>query len=119
MSTTEILVVAFGLFLGYWIVAKLIGGGASTRETSAPVSDPSLSSIPVAEEASSVEWHEVLEVDRTASVAQIRAAYARLSEQYRPEKVAELGEDIRQLARQRLAQIEVAYREALRERGYE
>lgn len=32
MTVTEILVVAFGLFLGYWVIAKLIGAKAPERE---------------------------------------------------------------------------------------
>jgi len=60
MSGVEALAVAFGLFLGYWVVAKLLGGE--------PASDPA-------------DWHSTLQVSANASVEEIRAAYQALMSQ--------------------------------------
>ena len=65
MSGVEALVVAFGLFLGYWIVAKLLG---DTPRPDAP------------------EWHRTLQVSADASVEEIRAAYRSLMEKYHPDE---------------------------------
>ena len=61
MSGLEALVVGFGLFLGYWVVAKLLGDK--------PASDTG-------------EWHRTLQVPADASVEAIRAAYGSLMSQY-------------------------------------
>lgn len=61
MSGVEALVVAFGLFIGYWVVAKLLAG---RPRTDAP------------------EWHDTLRVPPDASVAQIEAAHRALIGQY-------------------------------------
>jgi DnaJ domain len=65
MSGVEALVVAFGLFLGYWVVAKLLG-------------DKPVSAAP--------EWHRTLQVPADASVEEIRAAYRSLMGQYHPDE---------------------------------
>ena len=57
MSGVEALMVAFGLFLGYWVVAKLLAGAP-------PSTAP--------------EWHRTLNVPPDASVEEIRAAYQAL-----------------------------------------
>jgi len=119
MTTTEILVIAFGLFLGYWIVAKLIGGRSKPDHAPTERSPVDRDVVQRAESTLSAEWHEVLLVDRTASVAQIRAAYESLMGQYHPDKVAQLSAETRSLAQRRTHEIEAAYHEALHERGYE
>jgi DnaJ-domain-containing protein 1 len=57
MSGIEALVVAFGLFIGYWLVAKLLAGK--------PTSD-------------TPEWHDTLRVSPHASVEEIQEAYRAL-----------------------------------------
>ncbi|HWI99043.1 MAG TPA: J domain-containing protein [Burkholderiales bacterium] len=65
MSGVEALVVAFGLFLGYWVVAKLLGDK--------PASD-------------APEWHRTLQVPADASIEEIRAAYRSLMGQHQPDE---------------------------------
>lgn len=67
MSGIDALVVAFGLFLGYWVVAKLLAG--------APASD-------------APEWHRMLNVSPDATVEEIRAAYQALSAQSNSDEIA-------------------------------
>ncbi len=55
--------------------------------------------------------HEVLGVDRGASVEQIKAAYRELANQYHPDKVMHLGEEFKILAEKRFKEIQKAYRE--------
>lgn len=61
MSGIELLVVAFGLFIGYWLVAKLLAG---SPKSAAP------------------EWHDTLHVSPRASVEEIRQAYRALTRQH-------------------------------------
>lgn len=114
MSFTEIVVVIGGLFVGYWVVSKLLLGGSGAAgapgrsEGGAPAGRPS--GAPQA-------WHEVLKVAPDATVEQIRESYKVLMSQYHPDKVATLGEELRTLAETRTKEITAAYRAALRARG--
>jgi DnaJ-domain-containing protein 1 len=62
MSGIEAVVVAFGLFIGYWVVAKLLADKPK----------------------SGAEWHDTLRVSPHASVSEIRSAYEALIGQYDP-----------------------------------
>ena len=53
--------------------------------------------------------HEVLGVRPGASQEEISAAYRRLVQQYHPDKVADLGPELRELAEQRMKEINAAY----------
>ncbi len=53
--------------------------------------------------------HDVLGVRPGASREEVSAAYRRLVQQYHPDKVAELGPELRELAEQRMKEINAAY----------
>jgi len=55
--------------------------------------------------------HEVLGVERDASIEQIKAAYRELANQYHPDKVTHLGEEFKILAERRFKEIQKAYQE--------
>jgi restriction system protein len=59
--------------------------------------------------------HTVLGLSRNATREEIRAAYRALIVQYHPDKVAQLGPELRQLATEKSAQINEAYRALERE----
>jgi DnaJ like chaperone protein len=108
MSLTEIAVIIFGLFAGYWVVGRLFfrspkNGAGSTPPPSTPAS-PSRTAPP---------WYDVLQVAQTAPPGEIEAAYKRLISQYHPDKVDTLGQELKDLATQKSQQISAAYREAL------
>lgn len=115
MTAIEIFVIVFGLYLGYWIVSKLMAGnGKSEPRNDARVEDTDRSA------ASSVEdlpWYDVLEVNRNASVDELRVAYQTQISRYHPDKVAMMGQEIRDVAERRSKAINAAYRRALQERG--
>ncbi len=62
-------------------------------------------------------WHEVLEVSELATVEQIRTAYKQKISQYHPDKVADMGLEIRELAETRSKEINAAYDQALKARS--
>lgn len=115
MSFNEILVIGFGFFLGYWVIAKLIGAKAPAPEQRAASSHET--DAPGKAAAGALPWHEVLAVDPDSSVADIRAAYRTLISQYHPDKVASLGPELRALAERKSKEITGAYREAMQARG--
>jgi hypothetical protein len=61
-------------------------------------------------------WHKILRVPPDSSMEDIRRAYRRRMSEYHPDKVAQLGEEIRQVADQKSKEINAAYEEASRQR---
>ncbi len=53
--------------------------------------------------------YEVLGVSPRASAAEIEAAYKKLVKEYHPDKVAHLGEELRDLAHHKMIEIQEAY----------
>ena len=107
MSSTELVVVVVGLAIGFWAVSFFMG-----QRKPAPQAAPQTTDA-------APGWHEVLEVSPGASVDEIRAAYRQLMSQYHPDKVATLGAELRALAERKSAQINAAYRDALKSCGVE
>ena len=116
MSITEIFAIAFGLFLGYWVVSKLIGSQSdSGQEKKENYSNGGSSRA--SNESADQEWFEVLKVSKNASVDEIQAAYKTLIRQYHPDKVATLGEELQALAEEKSKAINAAYQAGLSARG--
>jgi DnaJ-domain-containing protein 1 len=82
-------------------------GGQDQRERSsrAHAKAPERSSDP----------HEILGVDSSASVEEIRTAYKARMHEYHPDKVAHLGEELQEVAHRKAVEIQQAY-EQLRKR---
>ena len=124
MSAAEISSIAFGLFLGYWIVSKLFTSG-SKPSGEKPRNESRKDSREEAKSSASQErpratepqWYEVLKVNESASAEEIQAAYKSLIRQYHPDKVSTLGEELRQLAEEKSKAINVAYQTGMRSRG--
>lgn len=118
MSASEILVSLFGLFLGYWVISKLISGKkVETEQSEKPKEKNEFKNDYESEKLDSQEWYVVLGVSRAASMEEIQTAYKSLIRQYHPDKVASLGEELRNLAEQKSKAINVAYKEAQDLRG--
>jgi DnaJ-domain-containing protein 1 len=106
MSLTEAAVVLFGLFAGYWVISKLFFRSSDPR-----IARPASVSSPAP------AWHEILQVSPDASAVDIRAAYKHLLSQYHPDKVDALGQELKELAVRKSADITSAYRDGMRARG--
>ncbi|MBE1159418.1 J domain-containing protein [Dyella acidiphila] len=109
MTAVDIVVIAAGLLFGYRLVSNYLSPhGAPSTE-------------PLHEEARQPErlpdtppWYVVLEVPENAALAEIERAYRVKVSQYHPDKVAQMGDDIRQLAEARCKEINAAYDAAVR-----
>lgn len=118
MSASEILVSLFGLFLGYWVISKLIPGKKVEADKSEQHEEKNeFKNDYESENSDSQAWYKVLGVTRTSSMEEIQTAYKSLIRQYHPDKVASLGEELRNLAEQKSKAINVAYKEAQDIRG--
>jgi DnaJ-domain-containing protein 1 len=106
MSLTDIVVIVVALLIGYKFVSAMM---ADSKETPA---SPPMPPIP-----GKRPWFEVLNVAPDATREQIVDAYRRLIRENHPDKVANLGQEFRELAERRAAEINVAYAEALERKG--
>jgi hypothetical protein len=108
MTLSEGAVILFGLFAGYWVVSKLFFR-PPPKDESKPAG-----AAPAAVEPG---WHEILGVAAGATADQIRDAYKHLISKYHPDKVDNLGQELKDLAGHKTQQITAAYREGMRSRG--
>lgn len=121
MTAIDIVVIVAGLLFGYRLVSNYLtpntGDGqaraqAKRTNSDSPRQDWQKNWEPLTPQAP--PWHEVLGVPETADMAQIEHAYRVKISQYHPDKVAQLGEDIRQLAEAKSKEINAAYEAAVR-----
>lgn len=127
MNSVEIFVSIFGVFLGYWIIGSLIGGfkgpkagddTAGRAESTGHAPGPDASWTERAE-AEPKPWHEVLGVSPRASLDEVQVAYRECIGKYHPDKVASLGQELRDLAEAKSKEINRAYNEALAHVGHQ
>lgn len=117
MSPNEVLVVVvFGL-IGYWIVSALISPNRNSAQGESHASEPGDRNSQGSKNNSSVHnsedmatnWFNILDVPQTASSEMITSAYKRKISQYHPDKVASLGDELKDLAEAKSKQINTAY----------
>jgi DnaJ like chaperone protein len=122
MTSTEIIVIVGGLLFGYWIVARLFNmkSVSSTKTNSGndaengsqknrAHTEESDNGNSCEEEYIPTSWFRILEVSQGATKEQIAAAYKQKIRQYHPDKVAQMGVEIRELAEFKSKQINAAY----------
>ena len=105
MTLVDIIVIAICLAVGYKFVSSMMSTSDEPASEGSRPEPPNLFQR-------QPPWHDVLGVAPDATHDQIVSAYrARMSE-YHPDKVANLGPDIRALAEQKAKEINAAYAEA-------
>lgn len=105
MTLVDIIVIAICLAVGYKFVSSMMARSDDPGSGNRRPEPPNLFQR-------QPPWHDVLGVSSDATHEQIVSAYrARMSE-YHPDKVANLGPDIRALAEQKAKEINAAYAEA-------
>jgi DnaJ-domain-containing protein 1 len=114
MSGVELSVAVIAGIMGYVMISAL---WPNKKPTQSPDGSSSKSSADSSQQFPPVEpWHVTLGVSPNASADEIKAAYRQLIAQYHPDKVAQLGPELQDLATQMSAHINAAYQEARRER---
>ena len=121
MLSAQVVVVVFGLIVGYFVVAKLID---AVEDQSPPnFRKEGESSGKAAGDGGQYDvdaktWFEVLGVPESSCMDDIHTAYRKLMRQYHPDRVASLGVELRDLAEKKSKEVNAAYAAAqkLRER---
>jgi len=130
MTPTEIIVILSGLLVGYWIVTSLFNkkplsstksnshndAEEETQENRAHNEEPGKGDSFDAEYIPA-SWFRILEVSQSATKEQIITAYKQRIRQYHPDKVSQMGAEIRELAEFKSKQINAAYDYAMKLRG--
>ena len=132
MSSLEIVVVIVFAYIGYLIVNVFI---SSKEKSKGANSNPHANNTSSRESQNqnskgyqqeskahdgdyiSANWFNILDVPRTASLEIIASAYKRKISQYHPDKVANLGSELKELADLKSKQINAAYNHAKQLRG--
>jgi DnaJ-domain-containing protein 1 len=119
MTALDMVVIAAGLFFGYRLVSNYLSPHTGDRQgpSRAHATDSTRQDWEqhwASPTAKVPAWFDVLGVAESADVAEIERAYRVKMSQYHPDKVAQLGEDIRQLAEAKSKEINAAYDAAMR-----
>jgi DnaJ-domain-containing protein 1 len=120
MTGAEIFIIIAGFVVGFLVISVFVRSrpsGVDPRDAQGAQGDRPGSHEP--EEVPSQPqppraWFDVLEVEEAATEEDIAAAYRRQMGRYHPDKAANLGRDIRELAEARAKEINAAYAEARR-----
>jgi DnaJ-domain-containing protein 1 len=123
----EKIIILVGLAAGYWLVSAIMDWSArkeraeaAQTKSSQPGKQENIAPKSTSEAllpnpaGGEPHWYEVLEVPESATAEQISSAYKRKISEYRPDKVAQMGAEIRALAELRSKQINAAYDRALK-----
>ena len=99
MGLFRLLLIGAIAYLGYRLVQSMraLPARRSAPQPPPPAPDPERSP------------HEVLGVPPGASADEIRAAYQKLVHQYHPDRVADMGPELRELAEKRTKELNAAY----------
>jgi len=62
--------------------------------------------------------YKILEIDKSASVDEIKKAYRKMAKKYHPDRVAHLGKEHQEGAEEKFRQVQGAYEQLQKERGF-
>lgn len=118
MNLSEFSIIASGVVLGY-VVVWFVMSGRKPGQMPPAARAFETEKTPSEQTPAPQSWGEVLNVPIIASYLEIQAAYRKQISLYHPDKVATLGQEIRELAERKAKAIDAAYTQAKVERGFE
>ncbi len=62
--------------------------------------------------------YKILEIEKSASIDEIKKAYLKMAKKYHPDKVEHLGEEHKKGAEDKFKQVQRAYEKLQKERGF-
>jgi len=82
------------------------------------ISEPDFNSIKAMFYQSAESAYQILEIDKSASVSEIKKAYRKMVKKYHPDKLRHLGEEHMEAAEEKFRQVQKAYEKIQQERGF-
>lgn len=67
---------------------------------------------------SSDNAYKILEIDKSASIDEIKKAYRKMAKKYHPDKVIHLGKEHQEGAEEKFRQVQMAYEQLQKEKGF-
>ncbi|GLQ93877.1 J domain-containing protein [Dyella acidisoli] len=121
MTAVDVVVIVAGLLFGYRLVSNYLSPKVSEQQRPRPESDrrneePRRQEWQRNWEPPKPNWFDVLGVPEHAEWADIERAYRLKISQYHPDKVAQMGEDIRRIAETKSKEVNAAYEAAAKVR---
>jgi uncharacterized membrane protein YkvA (DUF1232 family) len=95
------------LLLAYWFVKRVLPGGY--RQTGGYHSGRPGQEESEPGAGAEKDPYEILDVSRNATPEEIKSAYRKKAQRYHPDRVAHLGDEFQQLAKQKFQEIQKAY----------
>ena len=113
MSLGELTVSFLCLLAGYVGVNWWLNRGSAEKPASSARKEEATNTRRPEKAQGAFAWNVVLDVDEGANRAAITAAYRQRISQYHPDKVSQMGPEIRALAEQKSKEINAAYEAGL------
>jgi DnaJ-domain-containing protein 1 len=110
ISRQELFIIICALFFGFGLVRLML----TKKEKDESSESFNKNNYDSSEERNNESWYEILEVDSSASLEEIKSAYKRKTSKYHPDKVSSLGPEFTPIAEKMTKQINAAYDEAIR-----
>jgi DnaJ like chaperone protein len=95
------------LLLTYWFVKRVLPGGSQQTGSYHSGRPGQEESKPGAE--AEKDPYEILDVSRNATPEEIKSAFRKKAQRYHPDRVAHLGDEFQELAKQKFQEIQKAY----------
>lgn len=142
MTSSEFIAIAVCLFVGYWVVSKVLSkSNPAKTKPSGPESGSDFRRDQHEDQATNEQasenqgqdqrrraepegqnefphWAEVLGTKSNASRDEIRKAYRQRMSEYHPDKVAQLGKELREVAERKSKEINAAYDFIMKQKGF-
>jgi uncharacterized membrane protein YkvA (DUF1232 family) len=97
------------LLLAYWFVKRVLPGGYRQTGDYHSGRPGQAESEPGAGAGAEKDPYEILDVSRNSTPEEIKSAYRKKAQRYHPDRVAHLGDEFQQLAKQKFQEIQKAY----------
>jgi DnaJ-domain-containing protein 1 len=118
MTPWQVAIIVGCAVIGFIVVSLIVeAAGWKAKPADRPGNDFGNGSSRSGDEpARQATWFEVLGVQPTASIDEIKAAFRQRARQYHPDRVEGLGPELREIAEKRMKQLNEAYNCAVRSR---
>jgi len=114
MTSIEVLVVIILGLVGYWVTSALIRFFKKESDWTKNQSKENPKQEQSQKQSTDKSWYEILDVNPSSSIDEIKLAYKKKISMYHPDKVSSMGPEFNEIAQKKSKEINSAYDEAVR-----